>query len=284
MGATSQTKDQPRQFGRRLLAELVRKLGGITAEEAGSTSKAIMMRPANYCCRLLIILAVAAVAFILLEPLLVMHEQSSGQHDKLEEKVDRNEGLKRAAAMVVKTAETTEPAQSQFFDPVFEDGVLKKQSVSSSLRIAFLVGLEGTGHHYMADALQNMCKTAQIPCPKMCTLGKVIYPDLSTPKTANDYKNARERLREEMQNLAVQADQLPEGKASIVSFGPCRFEIGMLSYPNFNGPEKTLQYVDLRLVAEEAERAGIDLRIIYLTRAAKSILISDTMHNDYGNT
>lgn len=58
----------------------------------------------------------------------------------------------------------------------------------------------------------------------------------------------------------------------------------MMSYPNFNGKEKTLQYVDFRLLAEEAERAGVDLRFVYLSRSARSILVSDTEHNNYGGS
>lgn len=61
-------------------------------------------------------------------------------------------------------------------------------------------------------------------------------------------------------------------------------QVGMMSYPNFNGKEKTLQYVDFRLLAEEAERAGIDVRFIFLTRTARSILVSDTEHNNYGGS
>ncbi len=58
----------------------------------------------------------------------------------------------------------------------------------------------------------------------------------------------------------------------------------MMSYPNLNGPDKTLQYVDFRLLAEEAERAGVDVRFIYLNRSAKSILISNTEHHHYGGS
>lgn len=58
----------------------------------------------------------------------------------------------------------------------------------------------------------------------------------------------------------------------------------MMSYPNFNGQEKTLQYVDFRLLAEEAERAGVDVRFVFLTRSARSILVSDTEHNNYGGS
>lgn len=168
--------------------------------------------------------------------------------------------------------------------PLIKNGVVKKQVNSSRMRLVFLVGLEGTGHHYMADVLDKLCNTGDVPCPKMCKLGGVIYPSLSLPKTAYDYKIARESLRKEMQNLAKQEETLPEGEGVMVGFGPCRYEIGLLSYPNFKGPEKASQYVDLKMLAEETERAGIDLRIIYLTRSARSIMISNVIHNNYADT
>lgn len=169
-------------------------------------------------------------------------------------------------------------------DPEIVDGVLHKRAFSSKMRLVFLVGLEGTGHHYMADVLDKMCKSANVPCPKVCSLAKVLYPGLGNPASRQSYQEARGKLKEEFQALALTASRLPEGKATVASFGPCRFQVGMMSYPNFNGVLKTLQYVDFRLLAEEAERAGIDLRFVYLSRSAKDVLISDTNHNNYGDT
>eukprot|EP00903_Cladosiphon_okamuranus_P013988 g13009.t1 len=163
--------------------------------------------------------------------------------------------------------------------------VVEKKAVSSRMRIVFLVGLEGTGHHYLADVFENICKTAAVPCPKVCSVAKALYPGVSIPKSKEDYKRARRDLRQEMQNLATFAEEeLPEGKATMASFGACRFVSGMMSYPNYNGQEKTLQYVDFRLLAEEAERAGVDVRFVFLTRSARSILVSDTEHNNYGGS
>lgn len=173
-------------------------------------------------------------------------------------------------------------APVEVFEPEIVDGVLQKRAFSSKLRLVFLVGLEGTGHHYIADVLEQTCKTAMVPCPKVCGLAKALYPGLGNPNSRQSYREAKKTLREEMQALARAATHLPEGKATLASFGTCRFQAGMMSYPNFNGVMKTLQYVDFRLLAEEAERAGIDLRLIYLSRSARGVLISDTKHNNYG--
>lgn len=176
------------------------------------------------------------------------------------------------------------PLELAIHEPHFELGVLQKQANSSRLRLVFLVGLEGTGHHYMADVLENVCRRAHVACPKVCNLAKAMYPGIALPKTPYDYMVARGELRAEMEKLALTAESIPPNESTVVGFGPCRFEAGMMSYPNFNGDDKVLQYVDFKVVAEEAERARIDLRIIYLSRSAKDILISDTWHNHYSNS
>lgn len=57
-----------------------------------------------------------------------------------------------------------------------------------------------------------------------------------------------------------------------------------MPYPNLEGEDKALQYVNLRIIAEEVEKAGVDLRMIYLTLSAKAILIANTQHNHHGST
>lgn len=163
--------------------------------------------------------------------------------------------------------------------------VISKNSFSSKFRLIFLVGLEGTGHHYMADVLDRLCKISMIPCPNVCKMGKALYPGLGAPESANSYLAARRQLRQEMEYLANTANRMEEGKATMVGFGKCRNDmVGMMSYPNFNGIAKSVQYVDFRILAEEAERAGVDLRIIYLSRPARDVIVSDTKHNNYGET
>lgn len=61
--------------------------------------------------------------------------------------------------------------------------------------------ISGTGHHYLADVLQSMCKTASVPCPKVCGLAHALYPGVSIPKSAVDYERARRELRQELVSL-----------------------------------------------------------------------------------
>ena len=185
--------------------------------------------------------------------------------------------------MEVEGTSAPTPAPFEAFDPLFENGVLKKQVLSSRMRLIFVVGLEGTGHHYIVNVLSHVCKPDQDLCPDVCPLGKIMYSALATSKTEDDYEDARNNFRKEMQKLAMVVKGLPAGEAFMDAFRRCDGS-GYMSYPNFNGIDKAMHYVDLKVLAEEAERAGIDLRVIYLSRAAKSILVSDTIHNQYGDT
>lgn len=175
------------------------------------------------------------------------------------------------------TSETSSTAPSA-------DLVVPKTVYSSKLRLVYLVGLEGTGHHYVADVLDHICTTAKVICPKTCVMAQAMYPGLGNPRTPTGYADALQTLRHEMQELKAAGDRLPDGKATMVSFGKCREAVGMMSYPNFDGDHKGLQYVDFRILAEEAERAGVDLRLIYLTRPALDVVVSDTVHHRYGST
>lgn len=56
---------------------------------------------------------------------------------------------------------------------------------------------------------------------------------------------------------------------------------GMMSYPNYGGQDKDLQYVDLPLLVSAAEAEGVDLRLIYLSRSAMDVVTSTTRHRDF---
>lgn len=166
--------------------------------------------------------------------------------------------------------------------PQVVSGVLQKTIFSSKMRMVFLVGLEGTGHHFMAPVLRKMCRFNKMSCPDVCPLAAALYSKMGTPDTPSDYREGLETLRNETGILALHEDGLRNGTISLLSFAKCGKQAGMMSFPDYNGPDKPLQYVDLRILAEEAERAGIDLRLIYLRRLARGILLSDTQRKHYG--
>ncbi|CAM9485768.1 unnamed protein product [Scytosiphon promiscuus] len=164
-------------------------------------------------------------------------------------------------------------------------GELPKTAFSSKTRMVFPVGLEGTGHHFMNHALDEMCLLDGVSCLDTCALAKALYWEMATPVTAFEYRVGLEALRTEVEALALAANATSDETVSLLTFGRCEFndsKVGMMSFPNFGGDDKPLQYVDVRTLAEEAERVGIDLRLVYLGRSAKDILTSDTGHRYFG--
>jgi hypothetical protein len=61
------------------------------------------------------------------------------------------------------------------------------------------------------------------------------------------------------------------GKASLV---PEESRYGMMSFPNWWEPEKTLKHPNLRLLSEASEAAQADLRVVVLLRNSKDVLHS----------
>ncbi|CAN0448919.1 unnamed protein product, partial [Hapterophycus canaliculatus] len=61
---------------------------------------------------------------------------------------------------------------------------------------------------------------------------------------------------------------------TLLSVGRCDHEVGQLSFPNFRGKGKAQPYMNIKVLANGAERAGIDLRFLYMSRLAKSLLVS----------
>ena len=53
------------------------------------------------------------------------------------------------------------------------------------------------------------------------------------------------------------------------------------SYPMGTGPNKALKYFDLRMLAEVAEAEGVDLRVLYLRRPVKQLVIANTVHRRF---
>ena len=93
--------------------------------------------------------------------------------------------------------------------------------------------------------------------------------------SAQHYSTAHTRAREDMSNLAQYGAELnfPGTLVSMHGKG------SKYSYPRGRGPNKALRYFDLRMLAEVAEAEGVDLRVLYLRRPVKDILIANTVHS-----
>ena len=163
-------------------------------------------------------------------------------------------------------------------------GVVQKTAFSDKMRMVFVVGLEGSGHHYMnGGVLRKLCNSDAVQCPDVCSIADVWYNTLSKFSEASEYREGLEQLRRDMDDLSLFADGLGRKTVAVATFQKCKgYDIGEMSFPNYGGSDKPLQYVDLRILAEEAELAGIDLRLIYLNRPSTEVLISTTVHRKFG--
>lgn len=160
-------------------------------------------------------------------------------------------------------------------------GVVQKSVFSSKMRMILPVGIEGTGHHVMNEALTGMCELGTVVCPVACDVNRALYQYMGTPKDELHYKVGLKKLQDAMEALVLTANGLNDGTVLAI-FGKCAFRT--MSFPSFGGPDKPLQHVDLTILAREAENVGIDLRFIYLGRSAKNILVSTTQHRNFGGT
>lgn len=162
-------------------------------------------------------------------------------------------------------------------EPSNEPLVVPKTVVSSRLRFVFTVGLEGTGHHYVGEVKHHLFETNKELVgvsrdeninPKFYNMGHAMGG------SAEHYTAVLDAAKENMRGLAETASDF-EAPGTIV------FMSGKNSYPNGPGPDKALQYMDLRMIAEVAEMEGVDLRVLYLRRSVKDTLIANTIHRHF---
>ncbi|CAM9990016.1 unnamed protein product, partial [Scytosiphon promiscuus] len=151
--------------------------------------------------------------------------------------------------------------------------VLSKTVTSERMRVVYLTGLEGVGHHYVRSAIMDASRN--FPNRIMSASAWEYGCQTSMSGTLSRYMESLHLSREQMQGFAAAERGLQEGQAMVVHFGK------FISYPYLGGSNKVFQYTDLRTLAELAEGEGVDLRIVYLRRSAKDLVIADTMHRDF---
>ncbi|CAM9699176.1 unnamed protein product [Ectocarpus fasciculatus] len=156
--------------------------------------------------------------------------------------------------------------------------VVHKTVVSNNVRLVFQLGLEGAGHHYIIGAVEDMFEAhpdlvrLDVKFPQF---GKFYIPNtMRTSSTA--FAVSWQQGREQMRDFGQRARTIPPP-------GTIQFVVGGISYPCGNGPQKVQQYVDLRLMVEAAEAEGVDIRVLYMKRSAKELLLADTVHRGFQN-
>lgn len=155
--------------------------------------------------------------------------------------------------------------------------VVPKTVFSSRMRFVFTVGLEGTGHHYVSQVQESFLETNEdmVPIPRPDNVIRAFYTvENSMGENVQHYAANLKGARENMRNFAQRGADLQWPGAVV-------FMHGKKSYPEGPGQKKVFKYMDLRMLAEVAEEEGVDLRVLYLRRSVKDILIANTMHRQF---
>lgn len=164
-------------------------------------------------------------------------------------------------------------------------GVVNKTVVSSKLRLVFAVGLEGAGHHYIVGALEDMfARNKDLVRINACPVLPPEYVADTMNYSPSNYANARDHALRRMRKVAAKEEKL-EAPGTVVTAQETQVSIPgcfkVMSYPNYPGKDKVFQYLDLAVLAQAAEAEGVDLRVVYLQRSAKEIMLADTSHRHF---
>eukprot|EP00904_Undaria_pinnatifida_P011652 jgi/Undpi1/7617/HiC_scaffold_23.g10090.m1 len=140
-----------------------------------------------------------------------------------------------------------------------------------------MVGAEGTGHGFIVAVKNHMFRTNDqlvgVPSEYMITSWRY-HIRTSMDATALRYSSNLAAAKTDMRKMAEHGAQL-QFPGTIALFKKKN------SYPDGHPPKKVLKYVDLRMLAEVAEAEGVDLRVLYLQRPVKELIIADTVHRHF---
>ena len=162
---------------------------------------------------------------------------------------------------------------------------IEKRVYSDELRLIFFAGLEGTGHHLFAEGLrdlkrQRLVARDEVLSGAIFSHGKqsVSLARLDSPEA---FGEAITTIRERLACISTGdcSGSYPLIAINCITGGEAT---GQMSYPNYGGPQKPLQYVDLIRLSKMAEEEGVDFRVIYMHRPARDIIRSTTENRHFG--
>ena len=162
---------------------------------------------------------------------------------------------------------------------------IAKTVYSDTVRFVFFAGLEGTGHHAWQDVwakcpVENTKRRLEFRCAFDTELLNALYSGfngaggLFNPKDEKQYQKRRNQILRLFKKYSAKSDGIPTA-VILNTFMETGQGSGMISYPNYKGPLKPLHHGRLEILAELAEIAQVDLRIVYLDRPAGEIARSD---------
>lgn len=174
--------------------------------------------------------------------------------------------------------------------PILKIITVKKKSFSDNFRVLFVMGLEGTGHHTWTRIYQT-CVTSGTLCDFRLDIQDLLYSGGAQPvgifaygmnKADSDTLITRRRDKLVTILAGMQQKYSENGREkSRLLFLNTANATEMMSYPSWDGADKAMRHPDVALLAALCERAGVDLRIVVMTRDASSVLRS-TVRRGFG--
>ncbi|CAK9045180.1 Uncharacterized protein SCF082_LOCUS25549 [Durusdinium trenchii] len=152
-----------------------------------------------------------------------------------------------------------------------------KRTINSKVRFVFFAGLEGTGHHFWKGILLRL--PSIYVSAQTAELSKTLF---NGPTGDGLFSSLDEYLRVQSGQRVVSLMAEMNNELSITP--GCKLiplnlqhdaDIGMMSYPNFEGVDRATQNPDIFELAKLAEAAGVDLRIVLLTRHPSDLVQSE---------
>lgn len=192
----------------------------------------------------------------------------------------RQAGQSEAETIGVCPEPNSEPLQN---DIALSSGEHVTKTIFEGPRVFFLAGLEGTGHHLYRQSLAWAptgfgpdvfalfnTRTTSV-CGPEASLGENCGP----VKDSDDFMSKREILVQKLKTLH-------SGNSSNKVYGLMANGDYDFSYPfGRDGGKAILTHPDVRVLAEVAEMAEIDFRVVILTRSAKAMLHSTVTHRGF---
>jgi hypothetical protein len=154
---------------------------------------------------------------------------------------------------------------------------IPKKAFSDDRRVAFVAGLEGSGHHLWRHIFEECALAGD--CVRSPSLAASLWSQRDKSGLFNQYEPTGDYKAAATAGVRSAFRQLSstDGLRWVNGGGPS----GMMSYPNFGGPDKVNQHPDVWALAEIAEAVGEDLRILFVGRQARSLLTSTAVHRHF---
>lgn len=167
------------------------------------------------------------------------------------------------------------------------------KTIFNGTKFYFIVGLEGTGHHFFYNLCNkdNNCKAFDWVNEDFSKEFNILPRNYLNYKhglfgsyhnTIKNFENHRKLFKKGINDLKLKyKPNFNENELIFLNAIGGRRNIGLMSYPNFHGKCKILQYPDIRIIAELFEEALFDLKVIVLTRKPIEIILSTTVKRSF---